>query len=293
MDKKIKYYVDLLNKLQSEVDEEKSKIISYETMIMNEKTLLAHMPLFQRLFSGSKKFIVDLENSIKLIQKSIDDKKQEIEAQRTEMLSVGLLNLEDNSKEMETITELANFYYKICQNLSSIHSSLVTSSEYIQKVYNDRDEAIRLYRHQAYNSAEQYFSNAYTLFMGAIGKAKEISRLVELDGHVSCEKHPSDFQKNYKKISTHLESLEKDILQIRAAYSKHRADPEESFMREKLDVVHLADSLFKNLASMTEQEFKSYDARYDLHQETIKASNAARKSDVLSMIREQYSLNVF
>jgi hypothetical protein len=293
MDKKIKYYVDLLNKLQSEVDEEKSKIISYETMIMNEKTLLAHMPLFQRLFSGSKKLIVDLENSIKLIQKSIDDKKQEIEAQRTEMLSVGLLNLEDNSKEMETINELANFYYKICQNIAAIHRTLVSASQDIQSVYSNRNEAFRLYKHQAYSSSGQYFIFAYSLFMGAIGKAKEVSRLVELSGHVSSEQHPSDFQQNYKNISANLDTLEKDILQMRAAYSKSCSDPEASFMRDKLDVIHLADSLFKNLASMAEQEYKSYESRYELHLDAIKANNASRKSDVLGMIREQYSLNVF
>lgn len=293
MDMKIKYYVDLLNKLQQEVEDDKEKVINFETMIIKEKTLLAHLPYFKRLLSGSKQLILDLENNVKLLEKGIEDKKSVISSKVTEMVSVGLLNLDDNLGEMTATVEMSNFYNKICQNILSIHNGLISAVNDIVKVYEYREIAFKNYRHQAFNAANQNFVYAYSLFIGAIGKVKEINRLVELTEHVSCEKHPSDFQKNYKNICKNLETLEKDVLQVKAAYSKTKSDPEEMFMREKTDLIHLVDSVFRNLADMTVQEFRIYESRYNQYADIIKTTNAARKSNVLAMIREQYSLNVF
>lgn len=294
MEKNIKYYVELLNSIKDEIDDNKTKILEYESMIMKEKTILARMSIFKRFFSGSKRLIIDLQHSIDSIQLENKAKEKNIQKKRSEMVSIGVQELENNDNKMKEIYKEHELYFKLTKNLDEVSKCISKVIEMIEESSKSYDLGKRHAESNLNSASENYYVTSYQNLVAAINQMIELSKFIDLKDYASCEKHPSEFSDNYRAILKHIVDTNEMIKKIKVAIRKegqHRVHSRVIIGRKEL--IAAAQTSIIRLYHMVKNEKSIFESRLDEYQDIIDTELASREADVLASIRANYDLKIF
>lgn len=284
MDEKIKYYVDLLNNLQEKIAEDDKKILEYDILIQKEKMEFYKLPFFERLFSGRKKLIKSLSDTLSAMKYSRNLNLDQSEQTRKEMVEVGKLTIKCDQFESIKENEIIDLMY---QNLNNI---LLTFDD-IKKSINSLDYLITNIEKELIGPQYTRYSKAFDKFNIIIERVIDVSSLVFINNYVFNPSISPDFSTIYKGFIKEIDTITKDINKI--ANTEITTTLGFKVLSYNKHLFYSLISVFDSMQNLLKSERnKIYDKKESRNQDKITFQNYQEKY-IMNIIRKEYGLEIF
>lgn len=197
MEEHIEYYTDFIAHLNEKINEENTKLLDYESMLLKEQRTLSEYSFFQRLLSNNRKFIGQLEKLVAKTTKNIENYRQQIEDNKEKFVTFGTQKMIDDSSELKKIEQDLLECVAVGENFKHMIMLVKVS-------INETIQGVNLVNHTKQfgfkHSREPFFEQSFNCYLSALNRINDLKRFMTLEGFSKTVYTENSVSKNIATI---------------------------------------------------------------------------------------------
>lgn len=280
--KNIKYYVELINQIKLDIDSLQEQKSKYETILLNEKSLLAKRNGFFSFNGKLKAFIKEIEDTIDSLVKNIDEKNKEIVCYRDEMIT-----LEIKKIDQDLIDNNINKNISIKRDFEKFLSI-------IQDYKYTLNKTIKTFKSGISNSNTNQLIDAHNIFYFFVENGIEQANVEFLKNKIFAYKELEEFSNHIKTLYSKLEEILDNFEYRKKIIIKNNKNPSNYQLVKHLyvyyiefnEILTLIETIIIDVINIKNNEIDNLKKNKDL---LIKKN----ENEFIFSLRENYNLNIF
>lgn len=280
--KNIKYYVELINQIKLDIDSLQEQKAKYETILLNEKSILAKRNSFFSFNGKLKAFIKEIEETIDSLVKNIDEKNKEIISSRNEMITIEMKRIND---------PLIN--QNIEKNIS-IKKDLELYLSFIKDHKMRLKTVIETFNLGLRNESVNYLVDAHNIFHHFVVNGIDKPNSEYLKTKIFSNE-------DLKEFSTHIDILHANLEEILNKFENKKKIIKENYKKpsnytivkdlhvyytEFNEILKLMENLTVEVINIKNNDLKNF----EINKELLMKKN---ENEFIFSLRENYNLNIF
>lgn len=278
---KVKYYVDLLNSCNVKITEFESSILEFEKMKMEEERVYYRYPLYKKIFM-SKKFILEIENTIKSLKAEMKNEQVKFESFRNEFLRIYVSSIDSNME----ISVLKNHQ----ESLMKVNQNLDKALKHISESKKDYGEGRSLDNGGYSNSSIPSFRGAFRSIVYSLNLTKENANFLLLDDFMFQQDKLINYKNKFQEIYKRILSFEEIISPIINVENEHE---EVKFIKKRIDINEILYAIIMNLKNLISSQIDYYETCIHKIESQINFMDKSKCAELINYVRINSNANFF
>lgn len=278
---KVKYYVDLLNSCNVKITEFENSILEFEKMKIEEERIYYRYPLYKKIFM-SKKFILEIENTIKSLKAEMKNEHIKFESFRNDFLRIYVSSI-DSNMEISVLKNHQDSLIKVNQNLDK-------ALTYISNSKKDYGEGRSLDNSGYTNSAVPQFRGSFRNIVYSLNITKENANFLLLDNFVFEQSGLINYENKFQEIYKRILNFEDTISPIINIENEHE---EVKFIKKRIDVNETLYAIIMNLKNLISSQINYYETCINKIENQIEFIDKSKCAELINYVRINSNANFF